>query len=630
MKRSPPVNHRHILNQMSSEKDQAAKDFAIPIARSTQASTPHVIDSNPPAQAPVLRYETPPFSRTPDTSPDAAGREPTYFEVIKNGVVIEKCLLAARGKEFLVVGRVPTCDIELEHASVSRLQAVLQFGPDDSVLLYDLGSAHGTFINKIRAPARTYVELHEADQVRFGASTRVFVLQGRTRQRENADVRESNERLELSERETDHAAARPRAARPVTTAEQLHEVTWGFDEDAAEDGVPKAGEPDEDDTGDVQVDQNAYYVKDPRKALRVWLDARGLELEFEHDEEGKGHERVYVARIRAPLAEHGSLVASGSATRKKDAEREACLDACAKLDKRGLLRISHPSGSRKRRAGEDDDLDDSTDDFYNRAASKPKKRSSQATDKPVKVENLESLTLKLDGLRTELAVTVRQLDEAKRLEVDAVQAKNKDDELDDYMAHVKEQELKTARQKLETREAFLKKEMARVEKMLELVKPSGMGRLTPAKSTPAGEQEIAEPTVPTVSLPHPNFKAVVGIEVMATKAPEISGSQGNVWAKAGEGQLESNPKDSQSLDVKDQAKSLLKTREEKLEPASKDSQLPDSRRKSRTFGPALAPSSPVLSQRPKSVVVEEDEFVDAVQRTNNVDLGEANRAYGYA
>ncbi len=52
-------------------------------------------------------------------------------------------------KSFLVMGRLPVCDIELEHPSVSRYHAVVQFSLADEAKLFDLGSSHGTFLNKV-------------------------------------------------------------------------------------------------------------------------------------------------------------------------------------------------------------------------------------------------------------------------------------------------------------------------------------------------------------------------------------------------------------------------------------------------------------------------------------------------
>ena len=50
--------------------------------------------------------------------------------------------------------------VPMEHPSISRLHAVLQFrGSDGAAFLYDPGSAHGTVVNKQRIPAQQYVPI---------------------------------------------------------------------------------------------------------------------------------------------------------------------------------------------------------------------------------------------------------------------------------------------------------------------------------------------------------------------------------------------------------------------------------------------------------------------------------------
>ena len=50
--------------------------------------------------------------------------------------------------------------VPMEHPSISRLHAVLQFrASDGAAFLYDPGSAHGTIVNKQRIPAQQYVPI---------------------------------------------------------------------------------------------------------------------------------------------------------------------------------------------------------------------------------------------------------------------------------------------------------------------------------------------------------------------------------------------------------------------------------------------------------------------------------------
>ena len=72
-------------------------------------------------------------------------------------------------------------DIPTDHPSCSKQHCVLQFrdvddGAGAQPYAFDLGSTNGTFVNNARIAAETYVKLKVRDTLRFGHSTRVYVL----------------------------------------------------------------------------------------------------------------------------------------------------------------------------------------------------------------------------------------------------------------------------------------------------------------------------------------------------------------------------------------------------------------------------------------------------------------------
>lgn len=134
----------------------------------------------------------------------AADGSPGYsLEVLKGGAVLESIRLG--GRSWLMVGRAPGCPLSLAHPCVSRYHAVLQHrlpaspaeeddddkdkqggpaagkekAPEPGLYVYDLDSAHGTFLNKVRIPTRTYCRVRVGHVLRFGGSSRLFVLQVR-------------------------------------------------------------------------------------------------------------------------------------------------------------------------------------------------------------------------------------------------------------------------------------------------------------------------------------------------------------------------------------------------------------------------------------------------------------------
>lgn len=132
----------------------------------------------PAAQLPPLKYSEPPWGgKAPDTS--------YSLEILKNGTIVDTVPLTQRS--FYVVGRLPVCDVSLEHPSISRYHAVIQYrsrpeegepaAEDTGFYIHDLGSTHGTVVNKNKIPPQTYIRLRVGHVLKFGGSTRLFILQ---------------------------------------------------------------------------------------------------------------------------------------------------------------------------------------------------------------------------------------------------------------------------------------------------------------------------------------------------------------------------------------------------------------------------------------------------------------------
>lgn len=130
------------------------------------------------AHFPPLKYTEPSWGgNTPDTS--------YSLEILKNGTIVDTVPLTERS--YYVVGRLPVCDVSLEHPSISRYHAVIQYrsqpeegestGGDAGFYIQDLGSTHGTVVNKNKIPPKTYIRLRVGHVLKFGGSTRLFILQ---------------------------------------------------------------------------------------------------------------------------------------------------------------------------------------------------------------------------------------------------------------------------------------------------------------------------------------------------------------------------------------------------------------------------------------------------------------------
>lgn len=128
----------------------------------------------------VLVHQEPPEARKP------AARWRLY--VFKNGEQLPEPLYIHRQSCYLFGRERRVADVPTDHPSCSKQHAVLQYrmtekeGADGMMkaavrpYLMDLGSTNGTFLNGERLEAERYYELLETDMLKFGNSSREYVL----------------------------------------------------------------------------------------------------------------------------------------------------------------------------------------------------------------------------------------------------------------------------------------------------------------------------------------------------------------------------------------------------------------------------------------------------------------------
>ncbi|KAF9433416.1 Kanadaptin [Entomortierella beljakovae] len=405
--------------------------------------------TQPSINAPPLKYQKPPWSGYPN--------QQFFFEVIKNGIIVEK--IKAPEKEFLVIGRLPMCDLEMEHPSLSRYHAIVQFKSNGECFIYDLNSSHGTKLNKNKIPPGMHVSLKPGDQLRFGESSRIYLFQ--TEDQEDQEEEERKLVAAMIEKQNKSKSER----RGQEEEEEFN--SWGMREDAVE-------EEDDDEDGMADsgmrraVDPDAYYRKDPKKALRNYLEGRGYSCEYEVEEDGPGHAREYTARIRLPIeTAMGPVYGHAVSGRRRDAERDCALDACIQLDSRGMLGTKSsndgPIQTKSKKVERSDDDDD--DDFYDRT----EKKKSHTTKKEQKAETHESLLEKSKTLKEDMAIL-----EVKINEYDAIAAKKKELEtsgdLDAYMAFL-EKSGGDSKARMQQNLAAMKREEKKLKQLIEYTKP---------------------------------------------------------------------------------------------------------------------------------------------------------------
>ncbi|KAK6180668.1 hypothetical protein SNE40_008674 [Patella caerulea] len=422
----------------------------------------------------IFPYKEPNWSGLP---------EPGYsFEILKNGAIIENIEL--KDKAFYVFGRLPSCDVTMEHPSLSRYHAVIQYckNPESSVsqsgwYLYDLDSTHGTWLNKNKVKPNVYHRIRVGHVVKFGGSTRLHILQGpETDQEEESElsVTEIKQQRDRQKREAEvlRLADADESDRLQQKMNQDEGCSWGMGEEAEE-------EAEEVELVSNQPDNEELYIDDPKKALKGFYEREGCDLPEYIITDGLPGK--YKCRVDLPVdGQNGeALVAEVMISGKKKEAVVACaLEACRILDRHQLLRqAKHESRKRKSKNWEADDFYDSDEDeFLDRTgtiAVKRKKRMVQAGKVDNKGDTYEILIEKHKSTVKEIDDIEARLqhakDEAAKFDGDDIDA------LDAYMSAIKAGVMDTkTKMQLKRQLIILRTEEMRLRKLVNIAKPASL------------------------------------------------------------------------------------------------------------------------------------------------------------
>jgi len=445
-------------------------------------------DKKPPAKSPAemaqakaipIAYQEPSWGGLPTKS--------YSLEVLKNGTIVDTIDL--KDKSYFVIGRLPNCDIMMEHPSLSRYHAVLQFKSKGSpekptgFYLYDLDSTHGSFHNKNKCFPKTYYRLRVGHMLKFGMSTRSLILQGPEEDSEEESELTISEIKEMSaERAKQREEERAAALSKLEKGDEDHDdevktatgISWGMADDAEDF-------PDMDQNPFAETAENEkLYVNDPKKVLKKWFDREGYDLEFEVEEKGCAQ---FICKIHLPVDAPPGFNTVAQATvkgKKKEATVQAALEACRILDRLNLLNPSQQSAAEKKvkRWEEDDFYASDEDEFLDRTGTIQRKRVQRmkmAGKVDDKIETYETLMEKHGRTTEELRQCEKELTEALARKERAEHDSDKLD-LDSYLSQLKKgaQVDKQTIQKLKIKISDLLQELDRLAKLINIAKPSSM------------------------------------------------------------------------------------------------------------------------------------------------------------
>ncbi|XP_031639775.1 kanadaptin [Contarinia nasturtii] len=421
-------------------------------------------------------YVEPKWSQPPDTN------LPYSFEVLKGGQIVEE-IKSLQNKPFWTIGKLPDNNIVMAHPTISRYHAVLQYRPDDGTgdtdfdgnsnsesttqkstiekgwYLYDLNSTHGTFINKMKVPPKTYVRIRVGYMLKFGASTRSYILQGPGFDEEAESELTITEMKELKLKKI---LEEKQKLEEEEKRKEEEGISWGMGEDAEEETDlsinPFAASNNED-----------LFLQDPKKTLRGFFEREGLNLDYKVEDVANG---TYTCRIELPITDSigRSIMAEFTHKgKKKDCVVQCALEACRILDRNGLLRqANHEPRKRKVESSDDDD-----DEFYDRTVEAEEKRRRKAGTEENVTLSYEQLLEEEIKLQSQLTETEKRIERYQQMEKVSKQNDAMDVDLDDFMSGLSSEkkmdkaEVRKCRFELQR----IKADIQKVKKLINIARP---------------------------------------------------------------------------------------------------------------------------------------------------------------
>ena len=541
--------------------------------------------------APAARAEPPAdASRAPAGGyevPEWGGPSSADFslEVLKDGAIVD--VVDCRGRGCVTLGRTPDNDVVLEHPSSSRTHAAIQFARGGSeAFVFDNASTHGTFVNKRRLKARVHAPVFVGDQIRFGQSSRVFVVAGASElMPEEGLSRDERRRLRALEKMSEAERTRSSGSSgahglDASSRDARGGGDWGMDDEddrPSESALKLAALDWRDHAGALSEKQEKQKEKIRRKEEK----ARALRTESERISAKESESTPLTQGQRVTLARNES------ALEKLEEEIEDADEALNESIRASLGGAAAKTrGARPRRdvAGSDSEDargSDSDDDFYDRTASatarrqKKEQRRKQAREgkegnrrgrgvpnesenAPVAVETAATLWEKKSVVAAALEASKATLAEAEArskaarsnralpsggVEGDAGDVSNEKtendgeapDDLDAFMITVARARDEEATADATKRVAEKEAELARLDRLLRLADPRG--EFAPGSDMQRSVERLAEEARARVAADEQSARRRIAAKAQAQAAraaAEAERARLAEWEKRGE------------------------------------------------------------------------------------------------
>ncbi|KAL5727379.1 hypothetical protein ACHQM5_000585 [Ranunculus cassubicifolius] len=431
----------------------------------------------------TVPYTIPPWSEAPC--------HPFFLEVLKDGTIIEQLNVMEKGAYMF--GRVELCDFVLDHPTISRFHAVMQFKQSGEAYIYDLGSTHGTSVNKNQVMKKVYTELHVGDVIRFGHSSRLYVFQGPTElmppEGDLKKIRSAKIREDMHDRE----ASLLRAKQQASLADG---ISWGMTEDAIEEA--------EEDTEEITWQTFKGQLTERQQKTREKVIKRMEKI---------ANMKKEIEAIRVKDIPQGGLTQGQQTQIARNEQRIVqILEELESLEETLNESIQESIGARsgkirsKKKGGPIDDEDEASsddDEFYDRT----KKPATQKAAELEAIETADSLLDKKDVILREIENKQKLINE-KSIAISTDKGGTEDgdsldaedgDSLDAYMTDLSSKLVLDSTTQLESKISTLQSELDKILFLLRIADPSGQAAKKRESEVNTSECFKAEPSTSTVT-----------------------------------------------------------------------------------------------------------------------------------
>ncbi|KAH0465862.1 hypothetical protein IEQ34_005965 [Dendrobium chrysotoxum] len=441
-------------NRLPSDTSQETENKSPKKFTPSPSPSPNASSTSSGSQQVTIPYTIPPWSEPP--------LHPFFLEVLKDGTIIEQLDVYEKGAYMF--GRLDLCDFVLEHPTISRFHAVLQF-KKDGTYLYDLGSTHGTSVNKNQVKGKVYTEIHVGDE----GDLHKF--------------RKAKKHEEMCDREASLLRAKEEAS-------FANGISWGMADDAIE-------EDPENDADEITWQTYKGQFTERQEKTRSKIIKRMEKI---------SNMKKEINAIRAKDISQGGLTQGQQMQIGRNEQRIAqIMEELDSLEETLNDSIRESEGARGGRsvggrakaiAEEEENTLSDEDEFYDRTKKKP---SAKKSAEQQSVETADTLLDKMEVISSEIEEKRKLLAEEREKVASNEKGNNGEDELDAYISGLSSQLVIDRILQMEMNLSDLQAELNRITYLLKIADPSGEAARKRASSSNETQASKSNQYVPSIS-----------------------------------------------------------------------------------------------------------------------------------